>query len=215
MRRCEIRLLGSWRCKRKTRFARWDALKRAPTIKIDVGIETIAVIGAGEVGREFACASLVGGYRTILEDVSDARLHRAAEWIAATSKPGVDELRRLVLAHEVERAVREADLIIEAVADEMEMKIEMFTIFDKFAKPGAIFASSSVLVPIGDLAEVTFCPERCVGMRFVARSGRESAVELVRVPATSERTLSECREVVRRMRRELLVVGDSELAASL
>jgi 3-hydroxyacyl-CoA dehydrogenase len=179
-----------------------------------MGIETIAVVGAGEVGREFACAALLAGYRTILEDVSDSRLRRAAEWIAATSKLGADEISRLVLAHEVEAAVREADLIIEAVADEMEMKIEMFTIFDRFAKPGAILASTSVLVPITELAEVTFCPERCVGLRFVPRPGADHVLALARAAVTSERTVALCREVVRRMGRELLVVADVEFPAT-
>src|SRR5260221_10975470 len=148
-------------------------------------IQTIAVIGAGQDGREIACAALRAGYRTVLEDVSDSRLEQAVAWIASVN---AYEGSRLTLARTVEVAVREADLIIEAVAEEVEMKIEMFTIFDKFAKPDAIFASSSRLVPIADLAAVTFCPERCIGMRFVAVAGHVEAVELARAPGTSEET---------------------------
>jgi len=105
-------------------------------------INAIAVVGAGEIGREIALAALLAGYRTTLEDVSESRLRGAAAWIAERAALDAAALSRLILATEVESAVREADLLIEAVAEEMEMKIEMFTIFDKFAKPGAIFASS-------------------------------------------------------------------------
>jgi 3-hydroxyacyl-CoA dehydrogenase len=174
-------------------------------------IQTIAVIGAGHDGREMACAALRAGYRTILEDVSDTRLEQAVAWIATVD---ADASSRLVLARTVEGAVREADLIIEAVAEEMEMKIEMFTIFDKFAKPKAIFASSSRLVPIAELAAVTFCPERCIGMRLVSANGRANVLELVRTPQTSEETVATCREVFRRMSKEFTIVVEREFTES-
>lgn len=174
-------------------------------------IHTIAVIGAGRDGREIACAALRAGYRTILEDVSDSRLEQASVWIASLV---ADASSRLVLARTVEAAVREADLIIEAVAEEMEMKIEMFTIFDKFAKPNAIFASTSRLVSIADLAAMTFCPERCIGMRFVSFAEQVDTLELVRIPPTSEDTVATCREVFRRMGKDVAIVRESELTES-
>ena len=165
-------------------------------------IKTIAVIGGGEMGREFALALLLGGYRVILEDVSENRLAQAVDWIARENS----ELSlRLVLACSVEEAVREADLIIEAVADEMEMKIEMFTIFDKFAKPDAVLASSSSSISIAELAAVTFCPERCIGMRLVSGSGHPAVLELVPSPDTSEETLASCEAIARRMGRQIVV----------
>ena len=174
-------------------------------------IQTIAVIGAGQDGREIACAALRAGYRTILEDVSDRRLEQAAEWIASVS---ADAPSRLALSRTVEGAIREADFIIEAVAEEMEIKIEMFTIFDKFAKPNAIFASTSRLVSIADLAAMTFCPERCIGMRFVSFAGQVDTPELVRIPPTSEDTVASCREVFLRMGKDVTVVHESELTES-
>jgi 3-hydroxyacyl-CoA dehydrogenase len=168
-------------------------------------IQTIAVIGAGAEGRELALAALLAGYRTVLEDVSENRLAQAAAWIGNIANVGAEERTRLVLASKIEEAVREADFIVEAVAEEMEMKIEMFTIFDKFAKPDAIFASSSPSLSIAELAAVTFCPERCIGLCFVPRPGKEMALELVRTPQTSEETIARCREVGRRMGREVIV----------
>jgi 3-hydroxyacyl-CoA dehydrogenase len=170
-------------------------------------IQSIAVIGAGELGRPFASAALLAGYRVILEDVSEDRLVAAVDGIARANP---DERLRLVLAKTVEEAVRGADLIFEAVADEMEMKIEIFTIFDKFAKPNAIFASSSSSISIAELAAVTFCPERCIGMRLVRTTGRVDVFELVRTPETSEETVGRCWEVARRMGKEILVRTEVE-----
>jgi 3-hydroxybutyryl-CoA dehydrogenase len=173
------------------------------------GIQTIAVIGAGEQGREIACDALLAGYRTLLEDVSENRLQRAADWIANVS---TEARSRLVLASKIEEAVREADLLVEAVSDEMEMKIEMFTIFDKFAKPNAILASSSRSVSIAELAEMTFCRERCIGIRFNSEDGSEDgrakALALVTTLETSEETLATCQEFGRRLGKSVTVLRD-------
>jgi 3-hydroxybutyryl-CoA dehydrogenase len=177
-------------------------------------IQTIAVIGAGDQGRKIALAALLAGYRTILEDVSESRLERAAAWMANGGNVGAEARSRLVLASKIEEAVREADLIVEAVAEEMEMKIEMFTIFDKFAKPDVIFASSSLSLSIAELAAVTFCPERCIGLRFLARAGKEDALELVCTPQTSQETVARCREVGRRMGKGVIVMAEREFTES-
>jgi 3-hydroxybutyryl-CoA dehydrogenase len=173
------------------------------------GIQTIAVIGAGEQGREIACSALLAGYRTLLEDVSEHRLQQAVDWIASVN---VEARSLLVLASKIEEAVREADLLIEAVADEMEMKIEMFTIFDKFAKPNAILASSSRSVSIAELAEMTFCRERCIGIRFNsedgAEDGRAKTLALVTTLETSEETLAMCQEFGRRLGKSVTVLRD-------
>jgi 3-hydroxyacyl-CoA dehydrogenase len=165
-------------------------------------INTIAVIGAGELGREFACAVLLAGYRVVLEDVSETRLAQAVEWIV---RENPDARLRPAVASTVEEAVREADLIVEAVAEEMEMKIEMFTIFDKFARPDAIFASTSSLISVAELAAVTFCPERCIGMRFDFTSQRQRVIALACTPETSEETIARCRNVGLRMGKEITV----------
>ena len=90
----------------------------------------------------------------------------------------------------------------------------MFTIFDKFAKPNAILASPTEELSIADLASVTFCPERCIGLRFAPRDAKETALELVRTPETSVATIAACREVGRRMRKEVTVVREREFLQS-
>lgn len=184
-------------------------------------IETIAVIGAGELGREMARFSLRAGYRVILEDVSETILEKAVKAVRESLAEGVSALQidgtsceqtllRLSTANCVEDAVREADFIIETVADELEMKLELFAIFDKFARPGAILASTTQSLAIDDLAHMTFCAERCVGMRVARGAGNERRLELVRGRATSRETIEACREIARGMGLHVVDLRDEQ-----
>ncbi len=185
-------------------------------------IKTIAIVGAAEMGRSIAYASVLAGFRTILEDISPSALEQGIAWIAqslgdevsrgkTSAAVRVAALANLVTVNSAEDASREADLIIETVSDEMEMKIELFTIFDKFAKPGAIFASTTSSLSITDLAAVTFCPDRCIRMRFSTEAHAAGRLELVKGRETSEETVAACREVGRRMGREVSVLSDEQV----
>lgn len=180
-------------------------------------VETIAVIGAGVMGREIAYAAALGGYRTVLEDISSPVLAKAVRWIRQSLDEGVargkleGELRDLALSllatsGDVKDAIRDAELIIEAVPEELEMKLELFTIFDKFAKSGAIFASNTSALSITDFSDVTVSQERCIGMRFSSPTPEMRLIELIRTPRTSDETVAACREVARRMGQEVMLV---------
>ena len=106
-------------------------------------MKTIGVIGAGTMGRGIAYAAVLGGYRTLLEDVSPEMREQGAAYILETLGEGVSRgevtvgqkekaLANLSTSRSVEDVCREADLLIEAVPEEMEVKLEIFTIFDKF-----------------------------------------------------------------------------------
>jgi 3-hydroxybutyryl-CoA dehydrogenase len=182
-----------------------------------VEVKTIAVIGAGNVGRAIAFISVCGEYDTVLEDVSEERLEKAAFWIAENLESSVARgnlgaqrevaAARISLAHTVEDAICGADLIIETLPDEVEMQFEIFTILDKFAKPNAIFATTGRL-SVTELAEVTFCGDRCIGMRFHENVEEAKVLELVRGSDTSVETIAACAEVARRMGREVVVLED-------
>ena len=183
-------------------------------------IKTIAVIGAGTMGRGIAYAAAFGGYSTVLEDISPKMLEEAVRWITQSFDEGVargkveaairDRARSLVrTASGVQDAIVDADLIIEAVPEEMEMKMELFTIFDKFAKPGAIFASNTSSLSISDMSELTVSRDRCIGMHFFNPVPKMKLIELVRTPFTSDDTIAACTEVGRRMGKELVLVAES------
>jgi len=183
-------------------------------------IKTIAVIGAGTMGRGIAYAAALGGYRTVLEDVSAVVLDQGLAYIRQAFEDGVARgkvtpeqmnlaLKQLVKSASVEDACREAELVIEAVPEDMELKIELFTILDKFAKPGAIFASNTSSLSVTEMAAVTFRPEVCVGMHFFNPVPKMKLLEVVRALETSEATLTACGEVGRRMGKEVVVVRES------
>jgi 3-hydroxybutyryl-CoA dehydrogenase len=183
-------------------------------------VKTIAVIGAGTMGRGIAYAAAYGGYNTVLEDISRPRLEQAVNWIRQSFDEGVargkvegsvrDKARTLVTtASNVEDAIREADLIIEAVPEELEMKLELFTIFDKFAKTGAIFASNTSSLSITDFTDVTVSRDRCIGMHFFNPVPKMKLIELVRTPQTSDETVAACREVAGRMGKEVVIVNEA------
>jgi 3-hydroxybutyryl-CoA dehydrogenase len=188
-------------------------------------IKTIAIVGAGELGRMFANAAALAGFRTILEDISPSSLEQRIARIAQvlgddvargkiTSAVRDAALANLSTANSAEDASRGADLIIETVPDEMEMKIELFTIFDKFAKPGAIFASTTASMSITELASVTFCPERCIGMRLFENTQHATRLELVKGRETSGETIAACWEVGRRLGKEVFLLSDEQVASA-
>ena len=186
----------------------------------NVDVRTIAVIGAGTMGRGIAYAAALGGYRTVLEDVSPSAREQALAWIRQTLEEAVarskvtqeqstQALARLSTAGTVEEACREADLLIEAVPEDLELKIEIFTFFDKFARPAAILASNTSSLSITEMAAVTARPEKCIGMHFFNPVPKMKLLELVRALETSEETIHICREVGRRMGKEIVVVRES------
>jgi 3-hydroxybutyryl-CoA dehydrogenase len=183
-------------------------------------VKTIGVIGAGTMGRGIAYAAALGGYRTILEDVMPETLSNGTAWIKRALEEGVMRgkvkpeestaaLARIETVFTVEEACRESDFLIEAVPEEMELKLELYTLFGKFARPRAVLASNTSSLPIAEMAEMTYRPELCVGMHFFNPVPKMRLIEIVRTPKTSDETIATCREVGARMGKEVVVVKES------
>jgi 3-hydroxybutyryl-CoA dehydrogenase len=185
-----------------------------------VQVKTVAVIGAGIMGRGIAHAAALGGYRTILEDLLPNALRRAESEIRANldkavelgkvSLPDADAaFQRLEYAGSVEEAAREADLVIEAVPEEMESKIEIFTLLDKICRPTTILASNTSSLSITEIAGVTYRAQKCLGMHFFNPVHRMKLLEVVRALETDEDTLGTAVEVGKRMGKEVVVIKES------
>jgi len=182
-------------------------------------VDTIGVIGSNPVGREIALAALLGGYRVVLEDVSSEMLEKGVAYVRQSlgeriarhelsPQEGESVLARFSTASRADEVSRVADMLIETVPDEMEVKLEIFTIFDKFAKPGAILASNTSL-SITEIASITFRTEDCIGMRFANPGSKITRVELVRGADTSDATTAACAEMARRMGMEAGIIFES------
>jgi 3-hydroxybutyryl-CoA dehydrogenase len=183
-------------------------------------VKTIGVIGAGAMGRGIAYAAAFGGYRTVLEDVSPEMLEQGLDYIRQALEEGVtrgkvtpeqmaNALANLTTSSSVEDVCRETDLLIEAVPEEMEVKLEIFTIFDKFARPNAILASNTSSLSVTELAAITFRASDCIGMHFFNPVPKMKLVEIVRGLDTSEATVQACAAVGHRMGEEVVVIRDS------
>ncbi|HEV2297144.1 MAG TPA: 3-hydroxyacyl-CoA dehydrogenase NAD-binding domain-containing protein [Candidatus Acidoferrales bacterium] len=183
-------------------------------------IKSIAIVGAGAMGRGIAYSAAAGGYETILEDISETMLEQGLEWIrhafdegVARGKVTIEEkeksIARITTSRSIQDACRQAELIIEAVPEEMETKLEIFTILDKFAKPGAIFASNTSSLSITEMAAITLRAENCIGMHFFNPVPKMKLLEMVRGLETSDGTVTACAEVGRRMGKEVVIVRES------
>jgi len=183
-------------------------------------IKTIAVIGAGTMGRGIAHVAALGGYRTVLEDVLPAALRKAQDEIHRNLDKAVEmekvssdkakaALNLLEYAGSPEEAAREADLVIEAVPEEMESKIEIFTLLDKVCRPETILASNTSSLSITEIASVTYRPSKCLGMHFFNPVHKMKLLELVRALETDEQTLLAAGDVGRQMGKEVVVIRES------
>ena len=183
-------------------------------------VNTIAVIGAGTMGRGIAHVAALGGYRTILEDLLPNALRKAETEIRANLDKAVElgkvstadadsAFARLEYAGGVEDAAREADLVIEAVPEEMESKIEIFTLLDKICRPGTILASNTSSLSVTEIASVTYRARKCIGMHFFNPVHKMKLLEVVRALETDEDALATAAEVGRRMGKEVVVIKES------
>jgi 3-hydroxybutyryl-CoA dehydrogenase len=183
-------------------------------------IRTIAVIGAGAVGRGIAFAAALGGYRTILEDILPSSLRAAAaelrEHLASAtnlgtvSKPeALAAFKRLEYASTVEHAAREADLVIEAVPDEMESKIEIFTLLDKICRPQTILVSNTTALSVSEIASVTYRAPKIAGMRFAESVFSSKNLQLIRAHFTDDETIAVCTEVGQRMGKQVTLIAEN------
>ena len=183
-------------------------------------IKSIAVIGAGTMGRGIAHVAALGGYRTVLEDLLPASLRKAESEIRTNLDKAVElgkvsagdaeaALGRLEYAGSVEQAAREADLVIEAVPEEMESKVEIFTLLDKICRPGTILASNTSSLSVTEIASVTYRAKKCVGMHFFNPVHKMKLLEVVRALETDDETIAAAAEVGRRMGKEVVVIKES------
>jgi len=182
-------------------------------------VRTIAVIGAGIMGRGIAHAAALGGYRTILEDLFPnalrkagpeirAQLHHAVELGKVKAAEADAAFSRIEYAGSVDEAARQADLVIEAVPDEMESKLEIFIMLDKFCRPATILAANTSRLSVTEIASATYRAKQCAGMRFSNPVQEMKVLEVVRAAETDDETLAAVVEVGERMGKEVKVLHE-------
>src|ERR1035437_10752703 len=220
--------------------------------------QTIAIIGAGPLGRWLALAAARAGFRVLLEDVMPTNLHHAQEYIrrqigpqycadrslaasgaslkgafhgevtaltdemdlkdtpafsedtgfleGANSSPAMppanatgdlpvaeNSLRTVTFCSTIEDAVRQADLVIDCVPDELESKLEILWLLDRMAPPRTVLATPTTRLSIGDLASCTYRPSKCIAIAAEASTltgNPASAILLRTTPRTTPETVA-------------------------
>lgn len=178
----------------------------------------IMVVGAGQMGSGIAQVAAQAGYAVTLHDVQASFLDRARAGIAASLsrfvKKGVlteaaqGEIEgRIAVTTDLSLAAQ-ADLVIEAATERMDIKKQIFASVDKFAPPTAILATNTSSLPVTELAAATSRPERVIGMHFMNPVPLMTLVEIIRGLQTSYETFQEVEALARNFGKTPVAVKD-------
>jgi len=152
------------------------------------------------LGRNLALGAARAGFAVLLEDVMPSNLHHAQEALRAALGP--EALPNVRFVSTIEDAVREADLVIDCVPDELESKLEILWLLDRMAPPRTVFATPTTRLSIGDLAGCTYRPEKCVAIAAEAAAlaaNRSRAILLRTTPHTARETIALLEDFWRRL----------------
>ncbi|MFD7119104.1 3-hydroxyacyl-CoA dehydrogenase family protein [Streptomyces sp. NPDC059922] len=177
----------------------------------------LAVIGAGLMGSGIAQVSAQAGWDVVLRDVTDAALARGIDGIRASygkfvAKGKLEEadadaaLARITTTTDLD-AVADADIVVEAVFEKLDVKHEIFRTLDKLVRDDAVLASNTSAIPITKIAAVTGRPESIVGTHFFSPVPMMRLCELVRGYKTSDETLAAAREFAESVGKTCVVVN--------
>ena len=171
------------------------------------------------MGRGIAHAASLGGFRVMLQDVNSEMLENALEGIRkemqrAVERDRLDEgamregLERIAPTESLKEAVEEADFVIEALPEEMELKLEIFGRLDERCPERAVLATNTSTMSPTEIAAATSSPERCIAMHFFNPAHKMKLVELVRGLETADETVEVARNVAERMGKETVEVEE-------
>jgi 3-hydroxybutyryl-CoA dehydrogenase len=183
-------------------------------------IRTIAVLGAGTMGHGIAHAAISAGYDTRLYDVSDAAVEKGRGAIEQIVRKGVEIgkvarsdadaiLRRLSPTSQLGAAVADADFIIEAAPERIDLKLQLFADVERLAPAAAVIASNTSALSITELAGSLKNPARVAGMHFFNPVHKMKLIEIVRALESSAHTVQVIEDVSTRMGKETVLVRES------
>lgn len=182
-------------------------------------IKQIAVIGAGQMGSGIAQVAAQAGYQVYLNDRTEElaqaglagivkRLSRQVDKgrMTADEKQGVEG--RLHVTSDLKEAVKSADMVIEAIVENMQIKSDLFRQLDELCPSHTILASNTSSLPITEIAAVTKRPEQVIGMHFMNPVPVMKLVEVIRGLATSDEVYTTVEKTARQMGKTPVEVND-------
>ncbi|KRD95162.1 3-hydroxybutyryl-CoA dehydrogenase [Bacillus sp. Root239] len=183
-----------------------------------MNIETVMVIGAGQMGAGIAQVFAASGYQVSLYDVDQKNTQKGIEGIDKRLKKQVGKgslsakeyeeiMKRLHLANEI-TAAQKADLIVEAVVEKMEVKQAIFAELDSLAPSHTVLATNTSSLPITEIAAVTSRPEKVIGMHFMNPVPVMKLVEIIRGLATTDEVYQAVYETTKKLNKTPVEVHD-------
>ncbi len=180
-------------------------------------IASVAVIGAGTMGRGIAIAFLQAGYPVTLLETTQGALDQGLEQIAQNFQRAVDKGRLSAERAEALSSnttgtldyadLADADLVIEAAFENMAVKHDIFAALDKHAKPGAILASNTSTLDLDAIATVTSRPQDVIGLHFFSPANIMRLLEIVRGARTAPDVIATAIKVAKKIRKLPVTVG--------
>jgi 3-hydroxybutyryl-CoA dehydrogenase len=172
-------------------------------------IESVAVVGAGFMGSGIAETVAVAGIPVIVRDVDDAVLERAGGRIDASlaravrggklDPPHAEAARKRIDLTTRLESIAEADLVIEAVPEDEQLKLDVMGAIDEVVSEEAIVASNTSSIPIAELAQATRTPERVLGLHFFSPVPVMMLVEVVVALDTSPSTIDRAKQFIQKL----------------
>ena len=183
-------------------------------------MKTITVLGAGTMGHGIAHAAIAGGYDTRMYDVSDAAIEKGRAAIEQIVKKGVElgkiaaadgeaSLRRLSATTNLAEALHDADVVIEAAPEKIDLKLALFAQIEQLAPASAIVASNTSALSITEMAGSLRNPPRVAGMHFFNPVHKMKLIEIVQALESAPATLEAIETVAQRMGKETVLVRES------
>ena len=183
-----------------------------------MGVKKVGVIGAGQMGHGIALVAAKAGFDVILRDIKDEfvedGMNKIQRFLSKSVEKGkmAEEDKKKILSHikgttKLED-LKDSDLVIEAIFENIKVKKELFRDLDKICKKETILASNTSTIPITDLASVTNRPKHFIGMHFMNPVPIMKLVEVIRGLRTDDQTTKLIKELAEKMDKIPVEVND-------
>ena len=183
-----------------------------------MAIQNIFVVGAGLMGSGIAQTAITSGYNVVLNDQRQEALERAKmgienrlQHMVSKGTMSEEELKACMARLTIDSrmtAAKDADLVVEAIFEDLDAKRSVFETLEKICKPHTIFASNTSSISLTALGAATKRPERVVGMHFFSPVPKMKLVEVVFGLRTAQDVLDDVQEVGRRMGKTMILAKD-------
>ncbi|ARK29981.1 3-hydroxyacyl-CoA dehydrogenase [Halalkalibacter krulwichiae] len=182
-------------------------------------MENLAVIGGGVMGRGIAYAAALSGHQVLLQDIQPNALEKATSFIEKEVKKSIERgrlqaveaeecLSRIKFTTSIEEAGMQADLVIEAVLEQMELKVNIFKQLDDVCPNHTILATNTSTMSPTEIGAQTSRPEKCIAMHFFNPPHKMKLVEIVRGLDTSDETFNKAKQAALSMGKEVVEVNE-------